>query len=275
MDKKDMHRFLHRMAAALAFGLALAPSARGAEPRIAVTDLAYEERVSEYFRVVSASDKRSVQASASEREGPRTFSSRERLNAQAESRYFETEGAYSYIEHGELRKYTADLKGAILKGGGVRLVQARAHPGKPDEKLFDVISRIRRGQFAGADYVLFGTVNDIQFNESSMAFGTAAARALGLDLSVAFSLIDTRTYEVKAAFSALGSGQDVKVVSGAGGASFSRPKVIAEASRSLAEAAYGELMAQFGVPGRRLTHAPVHDGKQGARESRDEAVVRY
>ena len=45
----------------------------------------------------------------------------------------------------------------------------------------------------------------------------------------------------------------MKVVSRPGDrATFSRPKVIAEASKSLAEAAYGELMSQFGLPGRHL-----------------------
>ncbi|CAB3629184.1 hypothetical protein SB816_10075 [Achromobacter sp. SIMBA_011] len=265
----------YRLMAALALCVAALPAARAAEPKIAVTDLAYEERVREYFRVVSASSRSSVNASASVQDGPRSYSERGRINARSESSYHEEEGTYSYIEYGELRKYTADLKGAMLKGGGVRLVQGKAYQGKPTEKLFDIVARIRQGQFAGADYVLFGTVSDVQFNQNAMSFGGSATSAtLGLDIAVDFSLINTRTYEVKAAFTALGSGQDVKVVSRPGDrATFSRPKVIADASKSLAEAAYGELMSQFGLPGRHL------QGTAGANPpppaSRNEPVVNY
>ncbi|MBP6706209.1 MAG: hypothetical protein KA134_02855 [Achromobacter sp.] len=267
----------HRLTAALALCAALLPAAHAAEPKIAVTDLAYEERVSEYFRVVSASSKSSMSASSSMRDGPSSYSERGQVNARSQSSYYEAEGTYSYIEYGELRKYTADLKGAMLKGGGVKLVQAKSYQGKPTEKVFDIISRIKQGYFPGADYVLFGTVSDIQFNQNAMSFGGASTSAtLGLDIAVDFSLINTRTYEVKAAFTALGSGQDVKVVSRAGDrATFSRPKVISEASKSLAEAAYGELMAQFGLPGRHLQGQGAAGVSPPAPQSRNEPVVNY
>ena len=234
--------------AALWLGGALACAPSAAQPRIAVTDLAYETRVSDYFRVSASSSRSSVDASATVREGLYTHASRERFGARSESSHYEAEGTYTYIEYGELRKYTADLKGALLKGGGVRLVQGRPYRGKPNETLFDIVARIRQGQFAGADYVLFGTVSDIQFNRAATSYGGTTSNVLGLDMVVDFSLIDTRTHEVKAAFSAMGSGQDVKLASAHGGATFSRPKVIAETSRSLAASAYGELMAQLGLP---------------------------
>ena len=139
----------HRLTAALALCAALLPAAHAAEPKIAVTDLAYEERVSEYFRVVSASSKSSMSASSSMRDGPSSYSERGQVNARSQSSYYEAEGTYSYIEYGELRKYTADLKGAMLKGGGVKLVQAKSYQGKPTEKVFDIISRIKQGYFRG------------------------------------------------------------------------------------------------------------------------------
>ena len=139
----------HRLTAALALCAALLPAAHAAEPKIAVTDLAYEERVSEYFRVVSASSKSSMSASSSMRDGPSSYSERGQVNARSQSSYYEAEGTYSYIEYGELRKYTADLKGAMLKGGGVKLVQAKSYQGKPTEKVFDIISRIKQGYFPG------------------------------------------------------------------------------------------------------------------------------
>lgn len=238
-------RLLAGLAASAAIGSAFA-----AEPKIAVTDLTYEEKVSEYFRVVSAQSKSSVKASGSERETDHSYSSRGRLDARQESSYYEAEGFYTYIDRGELRTYTADLKGALLKGGGVRLVQARPYSGQPTEKIFDIIDRIKKGFYPGADYVLFGTVSNIAFRQETMQLPMSSSHTgvLSLDLVVDFSLINTKTYEVKAAFSASGSGQDTKILSRPGDrVVFNRGKVMSETSRSLAEAAYGELMAQFGV----------------------------
>jgi hypothetical protein len=49
-----------------------------------------------------------------------------------------------------------------------------------------------------------------------------------------FSLINTRNYQVKAAFSAMGDGQDVKLVSSRGArVVFNRGKVVTEVSKSL------------------------------------------
>lgn len=225
-------------------------TAIAAEPKIAVTDLTYEEKVTDYFRVVSANSKSSVKASGSERETDNSYSRRGRLDARQESSYFEAEGTYTYINQGELRTYTSDLKGALLKGGGVRLVQARPYSGKPTENIYDIIGRIKKGFYPGADFVLFGTVSNIDFRQETMplAMGSSVTATLTLDLVADFSLINTRTYEVKAAFSASGSGQDTKIVSRAGDrVVLNRGKVISETSKSLAEEAYAELMTQFGV----------------------------
>lgn len=254
-----------------------------AEPKIAVTDLTYEEKVSEYFRVVSASSKSSLDASGSERETDRGYSSRGRLSAKSESNYYEAEGTYTYIERGELRTYTADLKGALLKGGGVRLVQARPYVGKPTDKIYDIVARIKQGYYPGADYVLFGTVSNIAFRQEAMplAMGSSTTASLTLDLVADFSLINTRTYEIKAAFSANGSGQDTKILSRAGDrVVLNRGKVMQETSRSLADNAYSELMAQFGVP-RSGMRSPVNGiGQRGAEarpapEPRNEPVTIY
>lgn len=267
----------------LAAGLALVASSvfAAAEPKIAVTDLTYEEKVSEYFRVVAAHSKSSVNASSSEREGATTYSSRERVNARQESSYYEAEGTYTYIDRGELRNYTADLKGAMLKGGGVRLVQARPYSGPPTEKIYDIIDRIKKGFYPGADYVLFGTVSNIAFRQETMQLPGAHSYTgvLSLDLVADFSLINTKTYEVKAAFSASGAGQDTKIVSRPGdNVVFNRGKVISETSKSLADAAYAELMSQFGVP-RGMRIAPAANGAAGsvqpAEVQRNEPVTVY
>ncbi|HYC42729.1 MAG TPA: hypothetical protein VEB70_07055 [Noviherbaspirillum sp.] len=251
--------FTKTLRAAAAILFTAAATAAFAQPKIAVTDLTYEEKVSEYFRVVAAHSKGSVNASSSERETPNTYSARERVNAKHESSYFESEGTYTWIDRGELRNYTADLKGAMIKGGGVRLVQAKPYSGPPTEKIYDIIDRIKKGFYPGADYVLFGTVSNIAFRQETMQLpGTHSfTGVLSLDLVADFSLINTKTYEVKAAFSASGAGQETKIVSRPGDrVVFNRGKVISETSKSLADAAYAELMAQFGVP-RTVRSAPA------------------
>lgn len=220
-------------------------------PKIAVTDLTYEEKVSEYFRVVSASSKTSVSGRSSERETDHSYSARNSFKAKNESNYYEAEGYYTYIDRGELRTYTADLKGALIKGGGVQLIQARPYVGKPMDKIFDIIGRIKQGMYPGADYVLFGTLSNIQFRQETnqLQYGNSITASLSLDLVADFSLINTKTFEVKAAFSASGAGVDTKILSRAGDrVAFNRGKVMQETSRSLADAAYDELMVQFGVP---------------------------
>ena len=141
-------------------------------PKVAVTDLAYEERVSEYFRVVSASERSSLRASGreSERESDYGYSRRSSgsVNARSESNYSSTEGTYSYIDRGEMRKFTADIKGGILKSGRFQLVQGKPFTdARNNEKLYDIIGRIKKGMYPGADYVLFGTINSMEFRQEA------------------------------------------------------------------------------------------------------------
>ncbi len=243
------------------------------EPKIAVTDLTYEEKVSQYFRVVSASSRSSIDASASERETDHSYAARSRVRGQSESSYHEEEGVYTYIDRGELRTYTADLKGALLKSGQIRLVQARPYVGKPTERIYDIIARIKQGFYPGADYVLFGSVSNIAFRQEAMplAMGSSTTANLTLDLVADFSLINTRTYEVKAAFSASGSGQDTKIISRAGDrVVLNRGKVMQETSRSLAENAYVEMMTQLG-----FARATVGRNSSGAGDGSPASGSRY
>lgn len=233
------------LASAFSHGTALASG----EPKIAVTDLTYEEKVSQYFRTVSAGSRSSIDASASERETDRSYAARSRVRGQSESSYHEEEGVYTYIDRGELRTYTADLKGALLKSGQIRLVQARPYVGKPTERIYDIIARIKQGFYPGADYMLFGSVSNIAFRQEAMplAMGSSTTANLTLDLVADFSLINTRTYEVKAAFSASGSGRDTRIITRPGDrVVFNRGKVMQETSHSLAENAYVEMMTQLG-----------------------------
>lgn len=210
-------------------------------PKIAVTDLAYEERVREYFRMVAASHKSSLKASGreSERDSEHAYSRRSSgsLNAKSESNYTEMEGTYSYIDRGELRKFTADIKGELLKTGRYQLVQGKPFTdAKNTEKLYDVIARIKRGMYPGADFVLFGSINSIEFRQEANPIDhtNTVSHTLSLELVGEFSLVSTKNYQVKAAFSAMGTGQDTKLLSSRGGrVVLNRGRVVSEVSKSL------------------------------------------
>ena len=247
-------------------------------PKVAVTDLAYEERVSEYFRVVSASEKSSLRASGreSERESDYGYSRRSSgsVNARSESSYYEAEGTYSYIDRGELRKFTADIKGGILRSGRFELIQGKPFTAKNNEKLYDIIGRIKQGMYPGADYVLFGTINSIEFRQEANPVDNTntVSHTLSLELVGEFSLISTKTFKIKSSFSAMGTGQDVKLLSSRGGrVVLNRGKVVSEVSKSLGEDVSRQLEEQLsGVYGAEDSREPAYGRRE---ESRREEVI--
>ena len=113
----------------------------------------------------------------------------------------------------------------------------------------DIIARIRKGEFNGAEYVLFGTLSNVEFRDqfSPLQGSTSATMQYGLDLLGDFSLINTRTFEIKASFSAQGGGNDTKLLSNRGDiAPPNRAKVMRETSQSLAQSVYEQLVSQLG-----------------------------
>ena len=254
--------------------------AQNAAPKIAVTDLAYAQRVSEYF--VAGAYQRSAQMSARSSQGGShshgmyggggSYSGSQSVQASEQASGTYVAGTYSYIEQRELGGYTNDIKGALLQGTYFRLVQGKGfdagtpQPSKAEQVLnqvqggkmatpkaqpqvTDVIARIKKGEFNGADYVLFGVVSSIDFTDALHPIqGTSnATRQYGLQLLADFSLINTKTYEIKAAFSAQGAGNDTKILSHRGDiAPPNRAKVIRETSQSLAQDVYLQLANQLG-----------------------------
>jgi hypothetical protein len=97
-------------------------------PEVAVTDLAYEARVEEYIH----------------RFRPEQLTG-ERLQRQRSSNYSEYESRTSYIEQAELRKFSGDIKGEILKSGMFQLVQGTPYTADAKGDVYDVIKRIKAG----------------------------------------------------------------------------------------------------------------------------------
>lgn len=258
----------------------------GAPVRIAVTNLAYAQQVSEYFIVGTHQSSSQVDARSHYREsgshgrvsGAYAASGSDSLQASEQSSGTYVGGRYSYIEQRDLAGYTNDIKGALLQGTFFKLVQGKGFDaGAPQASkaeqvlnqvqggkmaapraqpsVTDIVARIRKGEFNGADYVLFGSVSSIDFTDalSPLQGTTSATRQYGLQLLADFSLINTRTYEIKAAFSAQGQGDDTRMLSSRGDiAPPNRAKVMRETSLSLAQDVYQQLMGQLGLTDPRL-----------------------
>ncbi|GHT84534.1 hypothetical protein FACS1894116_05310 [Betaproteobacteria bacterium] len=270
--------------------MAAAQFATAAQPaKVAVTDLAYEERVQEYFRNISASSRSSLKASSRESVRAAEYSDFDRdrasyarrsnaaIDARQESHFSYAEGTYSYIDRGELRKFTGDIKGEIVKSGYFRVVQGKPFTAKNTEKLYDIIARIRQGNYPGADYVLFGTVSSIQFREEANPIDhtDTVSHTLSLELVADFSLISTKNYEIKASFSATGAGQDVKLLSSAGGTVvLNRGKVISAVSKSLGEDVIIQLEEQLaGITGY-VPEGREHSGEHPPQQQEEVIIFR-
>ena len=292
--------------ATLAAAAVLASSAWAQNaPKIVVTDLAYAQQVSEYFEAgtFQRSAQMSANASASGSHshghygGSGGYSGSQAMQASEQASGTYVSGRFSYIEQRELGAYTNDIKGALLRGTAFRLVQGKGFDAgapqaskaeqvlnqvkggkmatpKRQPQVGDIIARIKKGEFSGADYVLFGVVSSIDFSDSlsPLQGTTSATLQYGLNLLADFSLINTRTYEIKAAFSAEGSGNDTKILSNRGDiAPPNRAKVMRETSQSLAHSVYEQLTDQLGYSDSNLSRGvreqqmpmPAHMRDQG------------
>ena len=224
-----MRAWIGMMALACAFSVQAAP-------KVAVTDLAYQERVEQYIHIVSSKN--------NYREGY--------YSSSGSSSYDEFEANTSYIEQAELRKFTGDIKGEILRTGMFQLVQGTPYTASSKGDIYDVIKRIKAGNFKGADYVLFGTVSDIDFTQdmNELAHTDSYSAVLGLTLVADFSLINTKTYEITSAFTAMGEAQDTKLVNHRDiKISLNRPRVVRDVSKALGEDVAGQLSMQLGGGG--------------------------
>jgi hypothetical protein len=246
---------------AVFLGLALVSPAQAQAPvKIAVTDLAYTQAVAQYFEAGT------YQASSQLR------ATNNSLSASEQSSGTYVAGRYSYLEQRELGSFTNDVKGALLRGTVFHVVQGKGfdagapQPTKAEQVLNqlktgkmatpvrqpevkDIISRIRKGEFNGADYVLFGTLSSAEFRDtvSPLQGTSSASHQFSLDILADFSLINTKTFEIKSAFSAQGAGNDTKLLSNRGDVvPPNRAKVMRETSQTLAASVYEQLTDQLG-----------------------------
>jgi len=250
---------LKSMVVALACVLAPWQGAMAADrPFVAVTDLTYEDSVASYF-VYAESHASATAHGSGKRDASGTLAANSTVVA----------GEITTIEQGEMHKFTSDIRGALLKSGTFRLIEGKAMETTRTSTVeacvppkncgtnktviasaYDIIDRIKKGYYKGADYVLFGAVSSVESRREDQAIQATDTinHMLFMDLTAEFSLINCKTYEVVASFSASGEGKDFRLSNTPGSfGELSRSKVILGVSKTLAEAVAEELATQYGL----------------------------
>lgn len=223
-------------------------------PKIAVADLVYKTELKGFFNYTAYNHKSASNVRKSDQYqdsyGDHAQSNNENYTSGSETNYVNTSGLFIYIDRGELRKFTSDVKGEILKSKKFKITQAKPFTSEnPTEEIYDVIKRIEDGYYPNADYVLFGTFSSVDWREESNPIQSTDAKndILSLEIAAEFSLINTKTLEVRSAFSAIGEGSDVKLVKAGAKLVPSKSKVVSQVSKSLGADVIRQLIEQFDV----------------------------
>lgn len=165
----------------------------------------------------------------------------------SESSYVKTFGDKVRVQYSELMGMSGDVRGALIKAG-YKLMQARpsvAQNGETDQ-FFDVVGKIKNGQFAGAQYVLYGVVAAMEAtgNREPIRGTNNFMYKSELNLTVDYSLIDTRTMQTVAAFTAMVTGDDNRIDSAQSTYRPSSAKMMKNAASELSEEVQKQLYAQ-------------------------------
>ena len=196
---------------------------------VAVTDFSVKTEYQEFFYDEKASSKGSFNANSNfgptaggvaptvDSGSPQvptavTYTGTSTVTANSDSNYSKNFGTKRTISYGEIRGINADIKAALLKAG-YKVVQSAPNVAKEKQgdEYFDLRERINRGDFGDAQYVLHGTIVnvDIRSTNDQIAGTSDYAYRLEYSLLADFTLVNTETLEVSAAFNAMGSGQDM------------------------------------------------------------------
>jgi hypothetical protein len=184
---------------------------------VAVTDLSIKKEVKEFFYDEKFNSKASIQTNPStplvtDESTNSTSAPTQSINGQSEASYSKQFGTRRVISYSEVRGLNADIKSTLIKAG-YKIVQAAPNVAKENENdnYFNVSERINRGDFRDAQFVLNGTITNVEVrNTRDFIQGTSDySYRLEHSLIVEFTLINTETLQVVASFNAMGTGQDM------------------------------------------------------------------
>ena len=123
-------------------------------------------------------------------------------------------GYQSNHEYGELRYLANPIRGLLIKSG-YKVVQAKSTPvtSNQGDEYFDIVKRIKAGDFGDADYVLYGVLAEISStdNVADIPGTKSTSQQVTLEVTVDFNIVDTKTTQIVASFVASGEGKDVQI----------------------------------------------------------------
>ena len=168
-------------------------------------------------------------------------------SSDAETQSSKKSGYENKMEYGELRYLANPIRGLLIKSG-YKVVQAKATVAMPNQgdEYFDIVKRIKAGDFGDADYVLYGVLAEVSNtdNVSDIPGTKSTSHQMTLEVTVDFNIIDTKTNQIVASFVASGEGKDVQIDGRDTGYKPSSAKLMKLASLDLAEDVRKNLAAQ-------------------------------
>ncbi len=168
-------------------------------------------------------------------------------SANAETQSSKKSGYESKMEYGELRYLANPIRGLLIQSG-YKVVQAKSTVVMPNQgdEFFDIVKRIKVGDFGDADYVLYGVLAEVSNtdNVADIPGTKSTSHQMTLEVTVDFNIVDTKTAQIVASFIASGEGKDVQIDGKNTGYKPSTAKLMKLASLDLAEDVRKNLAAQ-------------------------------
>lgn len=147
-------------------------------------------------------------------------------------------GYQSNSEYGELRYLANPIRGLLIKSG-YKVVQAKPSVSVPNQgdEYFDIVKRIKAGDFGDANYVLYGVLSEMSVTDNVHEIpGTkSTSQQVSLEVTVDFNIVDTQSTQIVASFIASGNGKEVRIDGKDTGFKPSMAKLMKLASLDLAE----------------------------------------
>lgn len=168
-------------------------------------------------------------------------------SSSSETQSSKKSGYESKMEYGELRYLANPIRGLLIQSG-YKVVQAKSTVAMPNQgdEYFDIVRRIKAGDFGDADYVLYGVLAEVSNtdNVADIPGTKSTSHQMTLEVTVDFNIVDTKTAQIVASFIASGEGKDIQIDGKNTGYKPSTAKLMKLASLDLAEDVRKNLAAQ-------------------------------
>ena len=195
--------------------------------------------------------------------------------SRSESTYSKRFGFEQKVAYGELRGISADIRALLIKSGYTVSAARPAVSTSVTNDQYFILERIKSGHFSGADYVLYGVLSALSVSDHNEPIvGTRNAMQFHvLDITVDFSLIDTRNSQVVASFTAIGSGRDQRIDGQATNYKPSQARLLRQASASMAEDVAINLNSQHLALSGSIIPTPAKRGSSGGEKYRNDETA--